>query len=174
MVSFFHNVIDFLNKQKIPYMLTGSMAMAVYTVGRSTQDFDFVVELKGEDITSLVTHFSKGFYCNEDSVKDAIRRKSMFNIIEHSSGFKADFIILKGSDYQQTAFDRRSQVPLLETQAFVISGEDLILSKLIWMQQSESGRQKEDIALVSKNPDLDWTYIRYWRNRLELRTFDLF
>jgi hypothetical protein len=27
MVSFFHDIVDFLNKKKIPYMLIGSMAM---------------------------------------------------------------------------------------------------------------------------------------------------
>lgn len=62
---------------------------------------------------------------------------------------------------------------LPDTEAWVISGEDLILSKLIGIQQSESGRQIEDIKAVMGNADLDWTYIREWAQRLKLRTFEL-
>jgi hypothetical protein len=66
---------------------------------------------------------------------DAIRRKSMFNIIEHATRFKADFILLRNNAFQQLQFSRRIKVELLDTEACVISGEDLILSKLLWIQQ---------------------------------------
>lgn len=155
-------------------MLTGSMAMGVYTISRSTQDFDFVVQLESTDVSKLVTRFAKGYYCNEDSIDDTIRQRSMFNIIDHASGFKADFIILKANDYQQVAFGRKAKVPLLDTETYVISGEDLIPSKLMWIQQSESGRQKEDIVAVAQNSNLDWGYIRHWIAKLNLRTFSLF
>lgn len=175
MESFFHDIVDFLNKEEIPYMLTGSMAMYIYTIARSTQDFDFVVQLQADDVQKVTSRFSKGYYCNEDSIKDAIRRKSMFNIIEHESQFKADFILLRGDDeFQHLQFNRRSKVKLLDTEVYIISGEDLVLSKLIWIQQLQSGRQMEDIKSVARNPSLDWNYIRHWINRLSLITFDLF
>lgn len=174
MVSFFHDIVEFLNKEKIPYMLTGSMAMYVYTVARSTQDFDFIVQLQHTDVPKVASHFSKGHYCNEDSIHDAIRRKSMFNIIEHETSFKADFILLRDNEFQQLQFSRRSKVKLLDVEAYVISGEDLILSKLIWIQQLQSGRQMEDIKAIARNPDLDWHYIRHWITKLNLITFGVF
>lgn len=155
-------------------MLTGSMAMYVYTVARATQDFDFVVQLDRNDVPKLVAHFSKGYYCNEESVIDALKRKSMFNIIEHATSFKADFILLRDNEFQQLQFSRRTKVNLLNAEAYVISGEDLILSKLIWIQQLQSGRQMEDIKAIARNPDLDWHYIRNWITKLNLITFDLF
>lgn len=154
MVSFFQNIVGFLNEEEIPYMLTGSMAMGIYTVARSTQDFDFVVHLNNGDVRKVVARFDKGYYCDEDAINDAIKRKSMFNVIEHATSFKADFILLKDNEYQQTAFGRRTKVPLLGTEAHVISGEDLILSKLIWIQRLQSGRQMETF-----NPFLN---IRTW------------
>ena len=174
MVSFFHDIVNFLYEEKIPYMLTGSMAMYVYTVARSTQDFDFVVQLRPTDVPKVVSKFREGYYCNEESIKDAIRRKSMFNIIEHATSFKADFILLRENEFQQLQFSRRIKVKLLEAEAWVISGEDLILSKLQWIQQLQSGRQLEDIKAISKNPNLDWNYIYYWITKLNLHTFDLF
>ncbi len=40
-----------LNKVNIPYMVSGSMAMTLYTVPRMTRDIDIVVELNKEDQT---------------------------------------------------------------------------------------------------------------------------
>ena len=174
MVAFFENIINFLEQEYIPYMLTGSMAMSVYVVGRSTQDFDFVVQLSTNDVSKIVEHFKKGYYCNEESINDAIKRKSRFNIIEHATSFKADFILLGSKEFQQLQFSRRIKVDLMGIHASVISAEDLILSKLIWIQQSESGRQMEDIKAVSKYPDIDWVYIHHWIAKLDLRTFNLF
>jgi hypothetical protein len=45
MLYIWENVVGFLNREQIPYMLSGSMAMSLYTLSRSTKDFDFVVEL---------------------------------------------------------------------------------------------------------------------------------
>jgi hypothetical protein len=58
-------------------MLTGSMAMSVYTVARATQDFDFVIALQPTDVTKIASRFKSGYYCNEDAIKEAIRRKSI-------------------------------------------------------------------------------------------------
>lgn len=98
----------------------------------------------------------------------------MFNIIEHATSFKADFIILRENEFQYLQFSRRIKVKLLDVEANVISGEDLILSKLIWIQQLQSGRQMEDIKAVAKFPGLDWNYIHHWIAKLNLLTFDLF
>ncbi len=175
MVAFFENIIGFLSREEIPYMLSGSMAMGVYTVPRSTQDFDFIVRLDNKHVPKVLKQYSKGYYCNEDSINDAIKRKSMFNIIEHETSFKADFIIMKDNDeFQQMEFSRRTKVNLLGVETYVVSGEDLILSKLIWIQQLQSGRQMEDIKAISKFPGLDWNYIHQWIAKLNLRTFDFF
>jgi hypothetical protein len=98
----------------------------------------------------------------------------MFNIIEHATSFKADFILLRDNEFQQLQFSRRIKVELLDVEAWVISAEDLILSKLLWIQQLQSGRQMEDIKALSKYPDLDWNYIHHWITKLNLLTFDLF
>lgn len=91
--------------------------MYIYTVARSTQDFDFVVQLQPADGPKVVSKFSEGYYCNEEPIKDTIRRKSMFNIIEYATSFKADFILLRENEFQQLQFSRRIKIQLLEAQA---------------------------------------------------------
>lgn len=44
-----------LDSVGIPYMMTGSMAMAVYSVPRMTRDIDLVVEVKPVDVDKIVS-----------------------------------------------------------------------------------------------------------------------
>jgi hypothetical protein len=173
MLPFFENIVAFLNKEEIPYMLTGSMAMSLYTVSRATKDFDFIVNISKDDISKIIVHFKEGYYCNEDAIRDAVRYKSMFNIIEHNSGFKVDFFVSKDSPFQQSEFSRRSKVHMFGVDVFVISLEDLILSKLNWIQQLQSAIQIQDIRTLTQLEDIDWGYIHHWVDRLNLATFDL-
>jgi hypothetical protein len=61
MLPFFENIVAFLNKEEIPYMLTGSMAMSLYTVSRATKDFDFIVNISKDDISKIIVHFKEGY-----------------------------------------------------------------------------------------------------------------
>jgi hypothetical protein len=173
MFDFLRILIQFFDSNRIPYMLSGSVAMSTYTLPRFTRDFDFIVHLKPEDASLLSAYFNDGYYCNEDEIKDAIKKEGMFNIIDHKSSYKADFVILKDEPFRLTEFARRKQIDFLEMKIFIVSPEDLLLSKLIWIQQLQSSQQKEDIKLISEISDLDWEYIRSWVRTLKLNTFDI-
>ncbi|MEI9946233.1 MAG: hypothetical protein WDN26_18675 [Chitinophagaceae bacterium] len=154
-------------------MLSGSMAMSTYTGPRYTRNFDFIVHLKPADVLLLTDYFKEGYYYEEESAKDAIKLKGMFNIIDHKSNYKADFIILKDNEFERIKFERRFSVQFLDLKIFIISAEDLLLSKLLWIQELQTGLQNEDIMMLSKLNTLDWIYIRKWINALKLNTFNL-
>lgn len=174
MFDFLKILVQFFDKHEIPYMLSGSVAMSSYTLPRFTRDFDFIVHLKPTDVSLLTSHFKEGYYCDEDSIREAITQKGMFNIIDHKSFYKADFVILKEDPYRKIEFARRKQVDLFDMKVWLVASEDLLLSKLIWIQEIQSAQQAEDIKLLSANKDLDWSYIRNWVEKLKLNTFDLF
>ncbi|MBS1610088.1 MAG: hypothetical protein JSS98_09375 [Bacteroidetes bacterium] len=174
MEEFLKVLIRFFDQNNIPYMLWGSMAMSVYTVSRYTKDFDFIVYLKPSDIPRLKDFFKEGYYYDEDSIAEAIKKKGMFNIIDHASNYKADFIMLREDEFEQVKFNRRIQVLSSGTRIFVISLEDLLLSKLVWIQELESSLQATDITELSKLEAIDWPYVRKWIRILKLNTFDLF
>jgi hypothetical protein len=173
MFDFLRILIGFFDKNHIPYMLSGSVAMSTYTVPRFTRDFDFIVYLKQEDALLLSDHFKEGYYCDDDSIREAITQKGMFNIIDHKSNYKADFIILKDDPYRKAEFERRRQIDFLDMKIFFVSAEDLLLSKLIWIQELQSSVQAEDIRLLAELKELNWEYIKEWTSRLKLNTFDL-
>ena len=105
MINFFKKIIEVLEELEIEYMLSGSVAMGVYVLPRATRDFDFIVHLKPNNINAFVKKFSEGYYCDIDAIKDAVKRKSIFNIIDHHSGYKADFVILQNQEFRQQEFN---------------------------------------------------------------------
>lgn len=156
-------------------MLSGSVAMSLYIVPRATRDFDFIIHLEPKNIDLFIENFQEGYYCDEDSIKDAIKSQqhTMFNIIDHASNFKADFIILKNDIFRQEEFSRRVKMDYFGKTIYVVSPEDLLISKLKWIQELQSAIHMEDIRNLAAIPDLDWPYISEWIEKLKLRTFDL-
>jgi len=173
MISFFNKIVDVLNELGIPYMLSGSVAMGVYIVPRTTRDFDFIVYMQPKDIDVFVKNFEDGYYCNTDAVKDAVTHQSLFNIIDYSSGYKADFIILKNEAFRQEEFKRRIEIQYFEKKIYLVTVEDLLLSKIIWIQDLQSAQQTEDIKNLCQLDTLDWVYINDWIKKLKLNTFNL-
>ncbi|UKT64862.1 hypothetical protein [Pedobacter mucosus] len=174
MLAFFNKIVDVLNENNIPYMLSGSIAMGVYIVPRATRDFDFIIHLQPKDIDGFVANFTDGYYCNINSVKDAVKQRSLFNIIDHESGFKADFVILKNEVFRQEEFNRRVEMEYLGKSVYLVTVEDLFLSKLIWIQVLQSAIQIEDLKNIAELDTLDWEYINKWIITLKLATFNLF
>lgn len=106
MFKFFNVIIDILNGNEIAYMLSGSVAMSLYVVPRATRNFDFIIHLTTENLEAFVAHFQEGYYCDKDQIQDALRNPDhgMFNIIDHASGYKADFVVLKNVPFRQEEF----------------------------------------------------------------------
>lgn len=91
-------VSERLEAARLPFMLTGSFAMAYYGKPRMTRDLD-----------------------------------------------KVDLIVRKGSEYRQVEFARRQPVQMHGVKSWIVSREDLILSKLVWAKDSGSELQRRDV-----------------------------
>ncbi len=121
----------------------------------------------------LADYFKEGYYCDQEAIRDAIKNKGMFNIIDHKSNYKADFMILKDEPFRRIEFERRKQLDFMGMKIYFVSAEDLLLSKLIWIQELQSELQKSDITELSGLNDLDWPYIKSWIKKLKINTFGL-
>lgn len=173
MFDFFKILIRFFADNDIEYMLSGSVAMSIYTVPRATRDFDFVVKISPKDVDLFSIYFQEGYYCESESILDAIHHNSIFNIIDFKSGFKADFFILKNEKYRQTEFKRKILTTFLDLPVWVVSKEDLILSKLLWIQDYQSPLQMQDIQQLTETQDYDKDYVTFWIKTLSLKTFNI-
>jgi hypothetical protein len=162
-----------LDEAEIPFMVSGSMALIVYTVPRMTRDIDIVIELKRDDIERFCAIFKEGYYLDPLTVEEEVKRKGMFNAIDYETGYKIDFMVRKNDFYRRTEFDRRVRGEVMGCETWLVTLEDLIISKLIWIQELQSDRQMSDIDNLLENPNVDMDYVNHWCKELDLNTFNL-
>ena len=160
-------IANVLNRLKIPYLVTGGMAVYVWGRPRFTADIDIVISLKYENVAELksaLLTFRKRGYIDDWAMKEAIRSKGEFNFIDVESGIKVDFWIPKESKQVfSEQLKRRKAKKVFNEKVYFISPEDLIISKLVWYQKSGgSSRHIEDVESVFKISDekLDISYLK--------------
>ena len=162
-------VVKRLESARIPYMITGSIASNFYTTPRMTRDIDIVIEVEEEDAGTLFSLFSTDFYVDKNSIINAIHNKQIFNIIHREGIVKVDFIIRKDTNYRNLEFKNRRSIVFERQKIFIVSPEDLILSKLFWARESLSEMQIRDVNNLFKTiHNLDRGYIEKWVHELEL------
>lgn len=155
-----------LNSAGIPFMLTGSVATAFHGTSRATMNIDFVIDPTAPQLDALVSRMeSLGAYVSREAAEDALSNRTMFNVIDPETGWKADLMIRKDRAFSETEFARRQATELAGTPLHIATVEDVILSKLEWAALGGSGRQIEDVrALLRVNTGLlDQAYLDQWR-----------
>lgn len=164
--EFFGYVIDVLERLEIPYMVTGSVASIAYSKARLTLDMDIIVDLSPEQAKELEGNFiSPDYHANLDSMLEAIRNRSHFNIIHVPSGSKVDFYLVKRDTFSQEEFTRRQRFAFDDKRdATFARPEDIILSKLDFYKEGGSEKHLGDIRqmLIIIGNALDISYIEFW------------
>jgi len=151
----------------IQYMLTGSFALNYYAEPRMTRDIDVVVALAPNDAESVVALFEDDYYVPRNAVVRALTNQSLFNIIHNESIFKVDCIIRKDTEYRRLEFERRQRAKVDDIKLWIVSKEDLTISKLLWAKDSHSDFQLRDVKNLLKS-GYDADYLKTWTRRLGL------
>ncbi len=168
-MSELRTVVRILASLGIHYVLGGSMASSIHGIDRYTRDADITVEnLSGKE-DQLPAAFGPGFYLSLDAIKDALRRRSSFNIINSDTGFKVDVFIPKDTPFDRSALARRTTVTMPDQPdepLVVYAPEDVILFKLRWYRlgNESSQQQWKDVRGVfqTQGDRLDQSYLDRW------------
>lgn len=151
-------------------MVTGGSAVSFWGQVRTTADIDIVVQISPSRVPGLVAALKDEAYIDEEDVKQAVSEKRMFNVIYNRTAFKVDFAVMDGTDlYAKKAFSRRKRLDIAGQPLWVISPEDLVLSKLRWMKSAGgSERQLQDCrSILELNKGvLDVKYMEKWAPRI--------
>jgi hypothetical protein len=169
--DFLARLVALLEAAGIPHMVAGSFASTFHGVARATQDLDIVVEPSAAALDAFLASLDPDvYYVDPDTARDALRRRSQFNVIDMTTGWKADLIIRKARPFSIEEFARRQPAELLGTRTYVATAEDSIVAKLEWAKQSDSTRQLRDVAgiVAMRAGALDLEYVERWVSALSL------
>ncbi len=163
-------VVRALEDAGVPYMLTGSLVSSLYGEPRATHDFDIVVALGADRLRALSESLSAlDGYADAEGMRRALRDGTMFNYIDHGTGLKVDFWMLRGDPYEEACFARRRTEILFGASVRVASPEDIILSKLRWARRS-GGSEKQFVDALRvfevQRAALDLAYVERWAGAL--------
>jgi hypothetical protein len=173
-----HEVLAAFDSLGIAYAIGGSLASGIHGITRFTSDADVSVEpfegLEGR----LVARFGPDYYVSVEAIRQALRDRSTFNIINTSVGFKVDVFIRKDRGFDRSLMDRRIFATMADAPdrpVAVVTAEDSILLKLEWYRLGGeiSDRQWSDILgiLRIQADRLDQSYLDRWA--IELGVADL-
>ncbi|NEP00958.1 MAG: nucleotidyl transferase AbiEii/AbiGii toxin family protein [Symploca sp. SIO2E9] len=159
----------------IPYYITGGVAATAYGDPRTTRDLDLVIELNRDNITQLVEALEKaGFYCPPIAVQDILDGRGRVLSVTHiKTVLNADLILNSDTDFDHSKMARRRKIALDEAgveEFFVVSPEDVVLSKLLWRKSSGSMKQWTDVLGILKVQGelLEFDYLWQWAEVLEV------
>ncbi|MBI1942956.1 MAG: nucleotidyl transferase AbiEii/AbiGii toxin family protein [Betaproteobacteria bacterium] len=156
-----------LERAGFRYMLTGSMALTCYAPLRMTRDIDLVVELEPRDAGTVIALFATDYYISGTDVARALGEHGMFNVLHNRAAVKVDLIVRKNEPFRLEELGRRKRMTVAGFDVWVVSREDLILSKLVWAKDSRSEMQLRDVRALLAG-DVDQDYLDRWSPMLSV------
>jgi len=164
--------VEALNNLGLRFLVTGSIATVIYGEPRFSNGIDLVVILAADRIEELCRSFPQPeFYISPDSVRQAVERRSQFNIIHPASGLKLDVMVPAETPFNRSRFERGRQIKLMpDLEVPFAAPEDVIIKKVEYYRQGGSEKHLRDIAGILKvsGDQVDRTYIADWAERLDL------
>jgi hypothetical protein len=158
-------VVSALQKLGIRYFVAGSVASSFHGAVRSTMDVDIVCELGDDQVSLFLKSLAGNYYGNEAALRDAVQRKSCFNLIHLPSSFKVDIFVSRGRPFDIDSMNRATletigDDPVLNVT--IATAEDSIIAKLEWYKLGNqvSERQWDDVSrlmdLLGEQADIDY------------------
>ena len=163
---------DVLERLNTPYLVVGSYGSFAYGEPRFTHDIDFVVDLNLSSASAFCAAFPlSDFFVSEDAVREAIRTRFQFVVLENRSGHKIDFIFPRDDPWGRSQFERREQISLVSGRLVdAASREDIILGKMLYYAEGRSPKHLRDIkGILATSGDLvNRKEIELWARDLNL------
>jgi len=168
--KFLEKLISLIESAGISYAVCGSLSSSLYGQPRATNDADIIIAPTQGQLDKFLKSLEAGHYVSSEAAFEAMKICSMFNVIDNKLGWKADLIFRKDGPYELTEFNRRLRAKLMGIDLWILSPEDVILSKLGWAKNSQSEQQLRDalgVAVVQWE-HLDKDYLRKWAKKLQV------
>lgn len=153
-------------------MIVGSYASMVYGEPRTAHHLDIVIDPSAQALERFLAAIDiDAFYVDPDVARDALSRRTSFNVIDMNGAWKVDLMIRRNRAFSAEELSRRTLQRIVDHDVPTATAEDTIIAKLEWAKDGSSGRQLADVAgiLRVRGEALDRAYVEKWIDALELR-----
>jgi len=156
----------------IPYLISGSVATAIFGEPRNTLDIDLAVFPAPAQLPLFAALFpASDFYLPPAEVIAIECRRLVrghFNIIHHASGFKADIYPSRNHPDLPWALANLKRVATPAGEVSLAPPEYVILHKLEFFREGGQDKHLRDIAGVVNQQELDRAFLDQAVQRLDL------
>lgn len=149
-------VSDYLNDQKIEYVIVGGVAVMYHGVPRTTIDIDIILQIDDAEIDSFSKYLNvKGFDASADYLRSAFIDRS------HGTIFYMDTLMRLDIQGVNSAFDRMTleraiTIELLNVHIKLGTAEDTLINKILF-QGEQDLRDAHGIFKINREKlDLDY------------------
>src|SRR3989442_10412841 len=130
-------VADALQACGIEYLFSGSFASNYYGFPRSTKDADFVIQLDGGVGSEFARQLGGDFLLDPQLSFETVTGTYRQYVRHRKSRFKIELFLLSSDEHDQERFLRRVEVKLFGRPIWLLSAEDVIVSKLRWARNKD-------------------------------------
>jgi hypothetical protein len=159
-------VCEFLNEEKVVYVVVGGLAVLFYGIPRTTMDIDLIIKMDIDGTKRFAQFLTENdFFADEEDIKTAFGEKSHATIEDKTSMIRLD---IKGihSENDMITLKRRRKVSLADFVFFVASPEDTIANKLLF--GSEQDMKDVEGIYARQFDNLEMAYLEGRCERLEV------
>jgi len=152
------DLVHALSQVNASYHLTGGFASSFYGEPRFTQDIDIVISIsEGSILNTLILELSDKFLLDDLAIKKSVKEGRMFQALHEETMIKVDFHV--GEAVPGELNRSRIEEILPDLVVPLVSKEDAILSKLLWIKKG-SHKSRQDVRMMLLRPEkIDENYL---------------
>jgi hypothetical protein len=152
-------VADALEQHGLAYAIGGAIALGFYATPRATVDVDInVFAVPPQELPRALSALAAaGFVADEDAAALARRAVSEGQFRGRLAGLRVDVFVPAIAYYAELA-RRRRQIVLLGRPAWILSGEDLVVLKMMFFRRKDLADVES--VLRDQGPRLDRAFVR--------------
>ena len=156
-------VIDALDAMGLAYVVVGSYASNSYGIERSTQDADLVVELADASPAELFHRLRPLVRFDPQMSFETVTMTRRFVATVEGTLFKIELFQLGDDPHDRERFRRRRAIETEGRRMYILTAEDVIITKLRWARSKDRDDVRDVIAV--QGDAIDWPYVHAWADQ---------
>jgi len=154
-------VVAALARTQMPHMVVGSFARNFHAFARATQDADIVLVADRAGLDRLLAELGPDFSLEAQGTFETNTGTFRQTLVHRETEFKTELFLLSNDPFDQERFRRKLAFTFNGHPSFVLTAEDVILSKLRWARPKDM-EDIRDVMAVKGVETLDWNHLHQW------------